>query len=74
MNMRIEICLFAPWDNIEKRETVERETAACLHQRKARESAWNARERTGKRWREWRGSWRESKRLNETRMIMSYEA
>ena len=57
------ICRTA-WDRMEEREkrrTAERETAARFRQRKVRESAWNAKKRTGKRGREWRGPWKESK-------------
>lgn len=57
------ICRTA-WDRMEEREkrrTAERETAARFRHRKVRESAWNAKKRTGKRRREWRGPWKESK-------------
>lgn len=44
----------------EKRQAVERATAARFRQYKAIESAWAAQKRTGPRRREWRGPWKEN--------------
>ena len=55
------------WDRKEARgklRAVERENATRFRQRKARESEWTARKRTGQRKREWRGPWRDTKRTN----------
>ena len=52
------------WDRKEareKRQTVERATAARFRQYRARESTWAAQKRTGQRRREWRGPWRGEK-------------
>lgn len=55
------------WDRKEEREKLraaERENAARFRQRKSKESAWAAQKRTGRRKREWRGPWRDTKRRN----------
>ena len=52
------------WDRKEareKRQAVERATAARFRQYRARESTWAAQKRTGQRRREWRGPWRGEK-------------
>lgn len=52
------------WDRKEareKRQAVERATAARFRQYRARESIWAAQKRTGQRRREWRGPWRGEK-------------
>ena len=51
------------WDRKEAREkqrAMEQATAARFRQYKARESAWAAQKRAGRRRREWRGPWKEN--------------